>query len=161
MINLARLADEVQNLFEELALLDVDAGIRRMLDMYGRVLAFHTEFGGDFNPIENPRIELPRECDRDDYQRTLVFFTIYGMYLQVKTLCLLPMLQLCVWRALGQDGFEGVELAASPYIEGLADECVKTACDTINMFERHITMYPHTPEVGRVVHKFGGGAIKY
>jgi hypothetical protein len=151
MLSLARLADDVQSVFDELALLSVEAGIRRVLDTYSRVLAFHAEVGGHFDAVENLRIELPREFDRDgDYQRTLVLFTIYGMYLQVKTLCLLPMLQLCVWRALGRDGLGDVGdvgLDAGQYVEGLADECVKTACDTINMFERHIAMYPHTPEV--------------
>jgi hypothetical protein len=127
--------------------LSVEAGISRVLDLYERVLAFHAEVGGHFDAVEHLRIELPREFDRDDYQRTLVLFTIYGMYLQVKTLCLLPMLQLCVWRALGRDGLASVGLEADQYVEGLADECVKTACDTIAMFERHIAMYPHTPEV--------------
>jgi hypothetical protein len=147
MLKLARLADDVQSVFDELALLSVEAGIRRVLDLYERVLAFHAEVGGHFDAVEHLRIELPREFDRDDYQRTLVLFTIYGMYLQVKTLCLLPTLQLCAWRALGRDGFGDVGLEAGQYVEGLADECVKTACDTIKMFERHIAMYPHTPEV--------------
>lgn len=148
MLKLARLADDVQSAFDELALLSVEAGIRRLLDLYERVLAFHAEVGGYLDAVEHLRIELPREFDRDgDHQRTLVLFTIYGMYLQVKTLCLLPMLQLCVWRALGRDGFGGVGLEAGQYVEGLADECVKTACETIAMFERHIAMYPHTPEV--------------
>jgi hypothetical protein len=152
MLKLARLADDVQSVFDELAVLSVEAGISRVLDLYERVLAFHAEVGGHFNAVEHLRIELPREFDRDDYQRTLVLFTVYGMYLQVKTLCLLPMLQLCVWRALGRDGLASVGLEADQYVEGLADECVKTACETIAMFERHITMYPHTPEV-RVIRR--------
>ena len=54
-----------------------------------------------------------------------------------QTLCLLPTLQLCVWRALGRDNFEGVGCEAGRNVAGLVEECVKTACNTINMFERH------------------------
>jgi hypothetical protein len=158
MVKLARLADDVQSVFDDLAMLSVEAAVSRVLDLYERVLGFHAEVGGHFDAVEYLRIELPREFDRDDYQRTLVLFTIYGMYLQVKTLCLLPMLQLCAWRALGRDGLASVGLEADQYVEGLADECVKTACETIAMFERYIAVYPHTPEVrvGRQVLLFFG-----
>lgn len=95
MLKLARLADDVQSVFDELALLSVEAGFRRVLDLYERVLGFHAEVGGHFNAVEHLCIELPREFDRDgDHQRTLVLFTIYGMYLQVKTLCHAPALRL-------------------------------------------------------------------
>lgn len=80
----------------ELTILNVEAAIRRMLDMYDRVLALHAEVDGDVSAIENARIALPCEFDRDDYQRTLLLFIIYDMYLQVKTLCPLSMHQLCL-----------------------------------------------------------------
>ena len=148
MVAVARLADQMQSLFDDLGLLPVEGGIRRSLEMYDRVLAFHAGLGGAFDAVENARVELPVERVGSEYQRVLVLFTIYGMYLQVKTLCLLPMLQVSVWRALGRSDFQ-VGFEMDRYIEGLADECVQTACDTIRMFERHIEMYPHTPEVSR------------
>jgi len=72
MAKLARKADEVHSVFDELAILNAGAGIRRVLGMYDRVLAFHAEVDGDLSAIENLWIELPRESDRDNYQRTLL-----------------------------------------------------------------------------------------
>ena len=63
--------------------MNAGAGIRRVLGMYGRVWAFHAEVDGNLSAIENLRIKLPREFDKDNYQRTLILSTIYGMYLQV------------------------------------------------------------------------------
>lgn len=146
MINLARLTDQVQTLFDDLGRLSIDAGMRRALEVYDRVLAFHTSVDGGFEAIERLGHESPRDRHGEDYTHSLVSFTIYGMYLQVKTLCLLPLLQVSVWQALGRDNLQaGMETGL--FIDGLADECVKTACDTIRMFERHVEVYPHIPEV--------------
>jgi hypothetical protein len=67
-----------------LAILNAGAGDRRVLDMHDRVLALHADVDGDLNAIENLRFELPCEFDRDNYQRTLLLSTIYGMYLQLR-----------------------------------------------------------------------------
>ncbi|KAG7528392.1 hypothetical protein FFLO_06183 [Filobasidium floriforme] len=113
MLKLARLADEVQRAGPVVG----RSGYQTSARSVRTGLGFSRRGGRSlWDAVEHLRIELPREFDRDgDYQRTLVLFTIYGMYLQ--------------------------------YVEALADECVKTACETIDMFERHIAMYPHTPEL--------------
>lgn len=70
MAKSARAADEVYSIFDELAILNAGAGNRRVLGMHDRVLALHAEVDGDLSAIENLRIELPREFDRDNYQRS-------------------------------------------------------------------------------------------
>jgi hypothetical protein len=49
-------------------LVAVTAAYLEVLDVYGQVLDFHAEVDGHFTASENPRIGLPHECDRDDYQ---------------------------------------------------------------------------------------------
>jgi hypothetical protein len=84
MAKSARAADGVYSIFEELAILNAGAGDRRVLGMPDRVLALRAEVDGDLSAMENLRIELSRESDREQLSAILLLFTICGMYLQVR-----------------------------------------------------------------------------
>jgi hypothetical protein len=115
---------QVQFMFEEFnSSTSVQAGLYKAAGLYQTLLQFKSNMPDQFEHFERvPRSMGLVDLDSPDGQRVILCFTICGMFLQLKMLVLLPMLETIVWSTIRQR-----PSVLSKEKSELADECARTA----------------------------------
>jgi hypothetical protein len=124
LVGLADLMSQVQHMFDEFtSSTSVQAGVSRAIDLHQSLVQFRARMPEDFDHFENASPERGRvDLDTPEGARMVVRFTMCGIYLQLKMLVLLPILEASVWATIRMQS-----LAYSEELRTLANECVAAA----------------------------------
>lgn len=128
LVGLADLMGQVQSMFDEFtSSTSVQAGMSRAIDLYQNLVQFRTRMPEDFDHFENVMGERDRvDLDTKEGERMIVRFTMCGIYLQLKMLVLMPILETSVWTTIRMQS-----LAYSDSLRGYANECVSAALSMV------------------------------
>jgi hypothetical protein len=124
---LGRLMDATQDLFDDLPVMSMAKGISQASVLHSRIVAFRTSLDPRYDVFEDFDQDLSGVIAGKTTQDTFVQITIYGLYLQLKTLALLPMLQVHTWRALGY-----CNMGQFDQLDEMSQECVTAAKTTVS-----------------------------
>jgi hypothetical protein len=143
---------QIQSMFDELSSLTIQAGLAKAVKLHERLVRFRERLPEEFDDFENAYGHGPIDLDTPHGEKMVVRFTMCGIYLQLKMLVLLPLLELAVWRSAR---FE--PLAYSDQLIDLAHECVMAGTQMVRILLQHdiwrsnIHFYISIPETGQRV----------
>jgi hypothetical protein len=121
-MHLGQLLEQVLALFDSLSVFTMQAGLEQAIRLHERVVEFRNTLGEEFITFTNTSCKLSIDDDDPELQHILIRFTVYGIYLQVKMLTLLPLLQMATWQAVKKEPLPQTEQR-----EHLITECVQSA----------------------------------
>ncbi|KAG7528034.1 hypothetical protein FFLO_06454 [Filobasidium floriforme] len=144
LVGLADLMSQVQAMFDEFtSSTSVQVGISRAINLHQSLVQFRARMPEDFDHFENaPQQRTRIDLDTPEGARMVVRFTMCGIYLQLKMLVLMPILEASVWATIRQQS-----LAYSDEMRVLANECVAAALAMLHAFERYYLAIPHLTEL--------------
>ena len=123
---------QVQLMFDEFtASTSVQAGVFKAIELHQSLIQFRERMPADFDHFENLADRGRVDLDTTEGERTVVRFTMCGIYLQLKMLVLLPILETSVWAAIRRQS-----LAYSDELRELANECVAAALSMVGCQSR-------------------------
>ena len=124
LVGLADLMSQVQSMFDEFtSSTSVQVGVSRAIELHHRLVHFRARMPEEFDHFENTSPERDRvDLDTPEGARMVIRFTMCGIYLQLKMLVLMPLLEASVWATIRME-----PLAYSDEMRALANECVAAA----------------------------------
>jgi hypothetical protein len=144
---LGRLMDDVQSLFESISTRTVESSLSYTLDLHDRLLKFRATLEKEYDAFEQMDSRLAEHFRSRDVQTIFVQFTVYGLYLQLRMLVLLPMLEHTTWQALHHPA---TAVRSDPQLADLSYECEKLAVHTVRLGFWH---YQDSSEKRRLKHR--------
>jgi hypothetical protein len=127
---LGRLMDDVQSLFESIPSRTKQTSLSYALDLHDRLLKFRATLEREYDAFEQMDSGLAEHFRSRDVQTIFVQFTVYGLYLQLRMLVLLPMLEQTTWQALHHPA---TAIRSTPQLANLSSECEKVAAHTVRL----------------------------
>lgn len=126
LTELGRLMDATQDLFDDLPVMSMAKGISQAMALHSRIIAFRRSLDHHYDVFEKFDQDLSGVTAGKTMQDTFAQITIYGLFLQLKILALLPMLQVRTWRALGYRNMGHFD-----QLDEMSQECVTAAKTTV------------------------------
>lgn len=120
---------QIQSMFDDFtSSTSVQAGLFKAIELHQSLVQFRGRLPEEFDHFE--RLPHPGRIDLDteEGEKMVVRFTMCGIYLQLKMLVLLPVLQTSVWSAIRMQ-----PLAISDELRHLTDECVRAALEMVSL----------------------------
>jgi hypothetical protein len=111
----------------------VQTGLFKAIELHQNLTQFRSRLPDDFDHFERMPHRGRVDLDSEEGEKMIVRFTMCGIYLQLKMLVLLPVLETSVWAKIRLQ-----PLAISDELRQLANECVGAALEMVrsNAFRR-------------------------
>jgi hypothetical protein len=133
LIQLGRLMDDVQTFFESMASSDKQTTLSRALKLHHRLMQFRSALEGDYDAFEQMGSKLANHLRDRSAQAIFVQITVYGLYLQLRMLVSLPMLEQVTWETLQQQTTGLSPDSGSPDLGDLSTDCEQMAALTVSL----------------------------
>jgi hypothetical protein len=104
----------------------MSSGISQAIELHERIVVFRNALVQDFDRFDHSRNKTSLDSSDPEFQAILIRFTIYGIYLQVKMMVLVPLLQFATWQAVGSQS-----LVQSDQMKCLVAKCIHSAYDMV------------------------------
>jgi hypothetical protein len=132
-MELGRLMDDIQTFFESMASTDKQTTLSRALKLHHRLLQFRSALEGDYDAFEQMDSKLADHLRDRSAQAVFVQITVYGLYLQLRMLVSLPMLEQATWETLQQQTTCLSPDSGSPDLGDLSTDCEQVAALTVSL----------------------------
>jgi len=132
-MQLGRLMDDIQTFFESMASTDKPTILSRALKLHHRLLQFRSALDGNYDAFEQMDSKLANHLRERDAQTVFVQITVYGLYLQLRMLVSLPMLEQATWEAIQLQTTSPIPDPGNPGLGDLAMECEQVAALTVSL----------------------------
>jgi len=118
---------QVQGMFDSFtSSTSVQAGLFKAIEMHQTLIQFRNRLPEEFDHFERVPHRGRVDLDSEEGEKMVVRFTMCGIYLQLKMLVLLPVLETSVWSAIRLQ-----PLAISDELRQLSGECVGAALEMV------------------------------
>jgi hypothetical protein len=129
LVGLADLMGQIQSMFDDFTTsTSVQAGLFKAIELHQSLVQFRGRLPEEFDHFERLPHRGRIDLDSEEGEKMVVRFTMCGIYLQLKMLVLLPVLQTSVWSAIRMQ-----PLAISEELRQLTDECVRAALEMVSL----------------------------
>jgi hypothetical protein len=119
--------DATQDLFDDLPVMSMSKGVSQAMVLHSRIVAFRRFLYHRYDVFEYFDQDLSGVTAEKMTHGTFVHITIYWLYLQLKMLAPLLMLQVRTWRALGYRNIGHFD-----QLDEMSQECVTAAETTVS-----------------------------
>jgi hypothetical protein len=132
-LQLGRLMDDVQTLFESMVSTDKQTTFSRAAILHDRLLQFRSTLDDDYDVFEQMDTKFANHLRERTPETVFVRITVYGLYLQLRMLVSLPMLEQATWEAIQRQTSSPTCDPDSPESGDPATECERVAALTVSM----------------------------
>jgi hypothetical protein len=126
--------DAAQDLFDDLPNVSMGQGLFQAQGLHSKLIAFRESLDHRYDAFSLSNAHPDTAAHETTTKDTFLQLTIYGLYLQLKILVLLPWLQVATWRALGHASM----LKSSEVVDGMARQCVDAALSTVSCARKRV-----------------------
>lgn len=131
-LQLGRLMDDTQTLFESMTSEDKQSTFGRAAKLRDRLLQFRSTLDGEYDVFEQMDSKFANHLRERSAQTVFVQITVYGLYLQLRMLVSLPMLEHATWEAIRRQTPSPAHDPDSPELGDSSMECEQVAALTVS-----------------------------